>query len=402
LLINSKKHLPALDGLRGLAILLVFFYHYAGGLQHTAHATSMHVFGAIFGFGWSGVDLFFVLSGFLITGILFDTQDDPAYYKKFYVRRSLRIFPIYYIFLAVYGLFAFLRLDGHFHLGHLAFLFYLGYPATLLWPALESVSPSVHFTHLWSLCAEEQFYLIWPWVVSKLKTPFLIVGACLAAISVAPALRTFFVLHDLHAWEYAFLPSRMDALAVGALIAILMRGPGKSLTEKWATPMFLASSLFVAAICIVRRTVYHADGLISTAGFTFIAIAYGALLILAIRPGSLLERVFSMPLLRLFGKYSYGIYLFHFPLSEFLSPKREIFISLTHSFAIGSITFILACLIINLTIAAISFKFIESPIIGLKKRFEYNEDAKTDKQAQLITALPESEQAQQMAAGKYR
>jgi peptidoglycan/LPS O-acetylase OafA/YrhL len=391
LLINSKKHLPALDGLRGLAILLVFFYHYAGGLQHTAHSTSMHVFGAIFGFGWSGVDLFFVLSGFLITGILFDTQDDPAYYKKFYVRRSLRIFPIYYIFLAVYGLFAFLRLDGHFHLGHGAFLFYLGYPAILIWPALESVSPSVHFTHLWSLCAEEQFYLVWPWVVSKLKTPFLLIAACLAAISVAPALRTFFVLHDLHAWEYAFLPSRMDALAVGGLIAILMRGSSKSLTEKWAVPTFLGASVCVAAICLVRRTVDHADGLIGTAGFTFIAIAYGALLILAVREGSWLGWVFSLPLLRLFGKYSYGIYLFHFPLSEFLSPKRELFISITHSFAIGSITFIFACLVINLGVAALSFHFIESPIMGLKKRFEYDRDAKTDKQAALVTVLPELE-----------
>lgn len=391
MLINSKKHLPALDGLRGLAILLVFFYHYAGGLQHTAHSKSMHLFGAIFGFGWSGVDLFFVLSGFLITGILFDTQDDPAYYKKFYVRRSLRIFPIYYIFLGVYGLFAFLRLDGHFHLGHSAFLFYLGYPAILIWPALESVSPSVHFTHLWSLCAEEQFYLVWPWVVSKLRTPFLLIAACLAAISVAPALRIFFVLHDLHAWEYAFLPSRMDALAVGGLIAILMRGPGKSFTEKWATPMFLVSSLCVAAICVVRRTVEHIDGLIGTAGFTFIALTYGALLILAIRPGGLLERVFSLPVLRLFGKYSYGIYLFHFPLSEFLSPKRELFISITHSFSIGSITFIFVCLIINLGVAAVSFHFIESPIIRLKKWFEYDRDTKTETQPQLVTVLPELE-----------
>jgi peptidoglycan/LPS O-acetylase OafA/YrhL len=387
---NSKKHLPPLDGLRGLAILLVFFYHYAGGLQHTAHSTSMHAFGVIFGLGWSGVDLFFVLSGFLITGILFDTQTDSAYYKKFYVRRSLRIFPVYYIFLAVYGLFAWLHLGGHFHLGHIAFLLYLGYPATLLWPALEHVSPSVHFTHLWSLCSEEQFYLVWPWVISKLRTPFLVIGACLAAISVAPALRTFFVLHHLSAWEYAFLPSRMDALAVGGLIAILMRGPGKSLAEKWAMPMFVASSLCVAAICMVRRTVQHADGLIGTAGFTFIAIAYGALLILAIRPGSLLERIFSLPLLRLFGKYSYGMYLFHFPLSEFLSPKREIFISVTHSFAVGSITFILACLIVNLGVAAVSFHFIESPIMGLKKRFEYDRDAKTDK-SQLVTVLPELE-----------
>ena len=391
MLITSKKHLPALDGLRGLAILLVFFYHYAGSLQRTAHSTSMHILGAMFGFGWSGVDLFFVLSGFLITGILFDTQDDPAYYKKFYVRRSLRIFPVYYIFLAVYGLFAFLHLGGHFHLGHLAFLFYLGYPATLLWPALESVSPSVHFTHLWSLCAEEQFYLVWPWVISRLRTPFLIIGACLGAISVAPALRTFFVLHHLSAWEYAFLPSRMDALAVGGLIAILMRGRGKSLTEKWALPVFLASSLCVIGICAARRTVDHADGMIGTAGFTFIAIAYGALLILAVRQGGWLGWVFSLPLLRLFGRYSYGIYLFHFPLSEFLSTKREMLISLTHSFAVGSITFILACLIINLGVAAISFHFIESPIIGLKKRFEYERDAKTENEPQSVAILAELE-----------
>jgi peptidoglycan/LPS O-acetylase OafA/YrhL len=128
-----------------------------------------------------------------------------------------------------------------------------------------------------------------------------------------------------------------------------------------------------------------------TAGFTFIAIAYGALLALAIRRGSVLERIFSLPLLRLFGKYSYGIYLFHFPLSEFLSPKREIFISVTHSFAVGSITFILACLLINLGVAAVSFHFIESPIIGLKKRFEYDRDTKTEKQEQLVTGLPELE-----------
>ena len=391
MVINSKKHLPPLDGLRGLAILLVFFYHYAGGLQHTAHSASMHVFGAIFGFGWSGVDLFFVLSGFLITGILFDTQDDPAYYKKFYVRRSLRIFPIYYIFLVVYGLLAFLHLDGRFHLGHVAFLFYLGYPATLLWPALESISPSVHFTHLWSLCAEEQFYLVWPWVISRLRTPFLIVTACVTAIAVAPALRTFFVLHHLHAWEYAFLPSRMDALAVGGLIAILMRGRGKSITEKWALPVFLTSSLCVIGICVARRTADHADGLIGTAGFTFIAIAYGALLILAICSGSVLERIFSLPLLRLFGKYSYGIYLFHFPLSEFLSPRREAFISTTHSFVIGSITFVVFCLLVNLLVAALSFHLIESPIIGLKKFFEYDGDTRAVKRAQLVAGPPELE-----------
>lgn len=391
MLINSKKHLPALDGLRGLAILLVFFYHYAGGLQHTAHSKSMHLFGAIFGFGWSGVDLFFVLSGFLITGILFDTQDDPAYYKKFYVRRSLRIFPIYYIFLGVYGLLAFFHLDGQFHLGHVAFLFYLGYPVTLLWPALQRISPSVHFTHLWSLCAEEQFYLVWPWVISTLRKRFLILCACGAAISVAPFLRTFFVLHGLNAWEYAFLPSRIDALAVGGLIAVAMRAPSKILIERLAAPVFLACSLCAVSVFVLRRTVDHSDALISTVGFTFIAVGYGALLVLSIRQGSWLEWIFSLAVLRIFGKYSYGIYLFHFPLSEFLSPRREAFISTTHSFVIGSITFMVFCLLVNLLVAVLSFHLIESPIIGLKKHFEYEKDIKPDNHAPFIAVPAELE-----------
>ena len=110
---------------------------------------------------------------------------------------------------------------------------------------------------------------------------------------------------------------------------------------------------------------------IATIGFTLIALAYGGLLTLALRQNSWLDRLLSTTVLRLFGKYSYAMYLFDFPLTVFLSPKRESFIAATHSYALGSGIFLLFCLLLNLVLAAASFHLVESPIMRLKKRFNY-------------------------------
>lgn len=370
--IDFHKRLPALDGLRGIAILAVFFRHYAGGLEKTASSTGLHVLGMLFNFGWSGVDLFFVLSGFLITGILYDTQGTPGYYKTFYARRVLRIFPPYYL-LAVIYLVLTQVLAAHWRWGHLSFLVYLGYPAALIWPALNEVSPMVHITHLWSLCAEEQFYMIWPWTTAKLRTSSAILRACLAVGAAALLLRvaiwaTGWV--DI-GWTHDFLACRMDALAVGAAIAIVVRGPLKHRLLQGAPLVFFPAAASVIAMCFVRRTVDHGDPVIATVGFSVIAVTYGALLVLALRQGSWPERMLSLRVLRVFGKYSYAMYLFDFPLTVFLSPKREVFISTAHSYAIGSAIFLAFCLVVNLLVAAASFHLVESPIMRLKKRFKY-------------------------------
>jgi peptidoglycan/LPS O-acetylase OafA/YrhL len=335
--VDFRKRLPALDGLRGIAILAVFFYHYAGGLPDRVPSGPLHLLGMVFAFGWSGVDLFFVLSGFLITGILYDTQSDPRYYRNFYVRRVLRILPPFY-FLALIYLVLTPLVGAHWRWIHLSYLFYLGFPFALIWPTLMQVSPFVLTTHLWSLCAEEQFYLIWPWMIARLRDSAAVLRACAIAGVLAVLFRiAIWGSNWLSiAWTHDFLVSRMDTLALGAAIAILIRGRLQQHILKWAPLTFVLAAGGVVLMCAARHTVNHSDPVIATIGFSVIALAYAAMLVLALRPGSWVEWFLSLKLLRIFGKYSYGMYLYDLPLTVLLSPRREFFIARTHSYAIGS------------------------------------------------------------------
>ena len=370
--IDFRKRLPALDGLRGIAILAVFFYHYAGGLPDRVPSGPLHLLGMVFAFGWSGVDLFFVLSGFLITGILYDTQSDPGYYRKFYIRRVLRIFPPFYFLALIYVVLTPV-VGAHWRWIHLSYLFYLGFPFALIWPTLMQISPLVLTAHLWSLCAEEQFYLIWPWLIARFRDSASILRACAVAGILAVLFRiAIWGSHSLSiGWTHDFLVSRMDTLALGAAIAILVRGPLQRRMLRWAPLTFVLAAGGVVLMCAVRHTVNHVDPVIATIGFSVIALAYGAMLLLALRPGSWVEWILSLRLLRIFGKYSYGMYLYDLPLTVVLGPRRELFIARTHSYAIGSIVFLVCCLVLNLLIAGASFHLLESPIMRLKSRFKY-------------------------------
>jgi peptidoglycan/LPS O-acetylase OafA/YrhL len=316
------KRLPALDGVRGLAILAVFFYHYAGGLSRNQGSLGLHILGSIFGFGWSGVDLFFVLSGFLITGILYDTQNDVGYYRLFYARRILRIFPIYYLLLLIFlVLTPFFNL--HWQWPHLWFIVYLGYPAALIWPTLITVSPHLLFSHLWSLSVEEQFYMLWPFAI--------------------------------------------------------------------------------IVICTVRRTVAHSDPVILTVGLTVLGLGSSAFVILAAKGGGIAS-LLACRGLRIFGKYSYGLYLYHFPLSVILSPGRERLVAASHSMIFGSCVFIVASLGINLLVAAASFHIIESPLLNLKKKFDYKSVviSPVHRRPEGQNVVPQERQSAQQAGGQSR
>ena len=379
---DFSKRFPGLDGLRGLAILLVYFHNYAGGLLRSQDAAThggsatiwliTKVLGSIFGIGWIGVALFFVLSGFLITGILYDTRHDPSYYRKFYARRALRIFPVYYVFAAILVAIGYL-VRANWHPGDLLFLVYLGFPAAFVWPAMIQVSSALHFTHLWSLCVEEQFYLLWPAPVRKLKDPNALLRLCAATIIVSVAFRTLVWAFgwSIGSWSYGFLLGRIDELAIGAALAILVRGPWKATIQHLAWPIFLLFAAFLAAICGLRHTVDSNDALISTVGYTVIGTLCGALLLLAMAPGSWVQRLFSLDSLRIVGKYSYGFYVYHAALAVALNPLRAQFVTVTRSVILGSGVYLTFCLGLNLAIAALSFHCFEAPIMRWKSQFAY-------------------------------
>jgi len=374
-IVAFTRRIPALDGLRGIAILGVLAYHYSNGGSQSSNA-AVRALSSAFGLGWAGVDLFFVLSGFLITGILFDTMMDPGYYRKFYARRALRIFPIYYLTAAVIFVVG-ASLGVHWRAGHLSFLFFCGFPAALLWPSLIQLPQFIHFTHVWSLSVEEQFYAAWPWLIRRMGCRRNILFTCLGMFVAAVFLRIAFVALASPSWANLFLPCRMDSLAVGAALAIATRTWKASFMSRWAPLVFALSSVSLLLLCWVRGTEDRSDAGIAIWGPSLIALSCGALLVMSLGP---LSRLFSLSVLRLFGRYSYGIYLYHFPLEALLEPLKPRIMAHIRSFAVGSVAYVVACVAIDVSIAALSFHFIESPIMRWKSSFRYSKipDMTTD------------------------
>ena len=310
----APAHIPALDGLRGVAILLVLLLHFMIGQGVPAPSVLVDWwFMGIVRAGWMGVDLFFVLSGFLITGILLDTKGSRHYFRQFYTRRVLRIFPLYYGSLVLFLILLPTLFPGD------RVLRDLQADSVWFWTYLYNVkvaaagfTPSSALGHFWSLAVEEQFYLIWPIVVLCLSRRHL-VGACWAGVVGALLCRIGLRLAGHEVAATVLTPAKMDALAVGGLVALLARGPyGLETIARWAAPV--AGAL---AVPLFGMLAYKAAP--TTVGYTLVAFFWGAILIhvLTASPGGVTKRVFASSTLRFFGRYSYALYVFHHPLLWF-------------------------------------------------------------------------------------
>lgn len=368
----NNKYFPALDGIRALAFAMVFAQHY---FQMP--------------WGWTGVDIFFVLSGFLITGILYDTCEQPHRVRNFYIRRTLRIFPLYYgvmlLLLLSYPLFrwewswawlAWPAYVGNFCRGIHPFVRWSGLQMLADFQPLSRTYPGfqLFLGHFWSLCVEEQFYLVWPWVVFWIRDRRRLMQVCLACVVICPLMRIVgqhvlpqFMLEQevLYRWT----PFRVDALLLGGLVALVRRGPSARGLLVTARAVFcvMATVLVVwmvfnfAALSKLGGYVY--PGWKFSGGLVFADLFSACLIVMALETGSIAFRIFNLRPLRWVGRISYGAYVFHdiFHL--------EIMV-VVHQFTsyVSDVTAVVA-LVFTLLLAWASYRWYETPFIRLKDRW---------------------------------
>ncbi len=312
----GRAHLPILDVLRGTAIIGVLFEHFSMPAAH--HAGVAGFMAKWFAAGGTGVDLFFVLSGFLITGILLEARNEVHFFRNFYARRFLRIFPLYY------GVLAFILIG----LSVAPFLLHAGSPVLKqvhdawggqpwLWTYTTNIAQalgvggfqSTH--HFWTLAVEEQFYMVWPLGVFLFPRRLLI-WVCVGLIAVAWCFRVFFqASHPGSFAVYVLTPCRIDGLAIGSLLACAMEsgwilrlvGPAKIVLPVTAAAIFL-------------RVVHVPPGLawamLHSTFYSMVVLFFGAVMVLALtraqnaRPLGKAGRFLATV-----GRYSYGIYVIH-------------------------------------------------------------------------------------------
>ncbi|HEY8378150.1 MAG TPA: acyltransferase [Nannocystis sp.] len=313
--------MPGLDGVRGLAILLVMLLHLGVMIPETPveHAVLTGVSA-----GWIGVDLFFVLSGALITGILLDSRGGPRYFRNFYIRRVLRIFPLYFSIL-IFSFYVlphfphpklenFARVEGN----EVWYWLYLQNFAIGLQGGCRHAIMDV----TWSLAIEEQFYLVWPLLVHRLPARRL-VRLCLGVIAVGVALRVAAPAMGVDPWlVYVSTPTRLDGLCAGALVALALRSRApREVLERAGRRVLAVGAAVTAVVAALSGGLPHDGRVVQSVGYTSLAAMFAGLVLLTILhsgTGSGVDRIMRSRVLTALGVYSYAIYLFHVPLRAVL------------------------------------------------------------------------------------
>jgi len=364
-------HYPTLDGVRALAILMVVLHNFSFD-DAVLTGLSGRLLSMGTGGGWAGVTLFFVLSGFLITGILLDTQHERGHFRRFYLRRTLRIAPLYYAVLLV--AFVVLPLAGTVPAAVRA-----DQPQQIwLWTYLSNwVGPfdiAGHtFPHFWSLAVEEQFYLLWPLLTWR-RSPQTVLRWGLALAVIAPLVRTGLLLGGgTSGMVYVWSPCRMDALALGGCAAAALRMPQLAAlaTARRRQLLLAAAALFVACIVGLHglpRTTFA----MQTVGHSLLAIDF-SLLVLGLACADLAgdagagTRLWRTAPLRMLARYSYGIYIFHKPLQQLVdTPLRHLLGASLMTSTASNVAYFLAGLAASTVAAALSYHLFEQRFLALK------------------------------------
>lgn len=377
---NSNPHLGhigALDGLRGIAVLMVMVFHFSLGYQW--HGRMGMLYARVIGAGWSGVDLFFVLSGFLITGILYDSKNGEHYFLNFYARRALRIFPLYYgvlfvvlIALPSFGLF---RSDAFRELVHRQGWLWL-YGSNILMSVENSFSvldtPHFLFNGFWSLAVEEHFYFLWPLVILRFERRVLM-GICVGLLIAAFAFRTVLVNNGFWVAAYQLTPCRMDSLAAGAFIAVAMRSQrGNKALVTWGPKVLSAAGISLILLFVYRRGFMLSDRVIQMVGHTLLAIFFATLIsVVVLRSKRMLVLTLQSRALREVGMVSYGLYVFHTVFEPELNSIAPIaWLAQNKIFEVpAALVHTAIAFMVSFGAAWLSFRYFENPINRFKSHF---------------------------------
>jgi peptidoglycan/LPS O-acetylase OafA/YrhL len=372
------NRIKELDGLRGVAVIVVMALHiFKRASYFTTHPILLAIT-KLTSVGWVGVDIFFALSGFLITSILLRAKQEEHYFRNFYVRRVLRIFPLYYAALAVLLLFA-PKIEPEF-----TKQLNIALPVLLLYQQNWAILfKDFHLTQYlgitWSLAIEEQFYLIWPLVVFFLNRQRLLkasIGYIVLSLTVRILCTLFWGnLGDVSRFFYYASFARFEEMLFGALLAVFLTGEGsREPVRRYSLPVFIGSFLGFAALCLMSLPgsmhPEYTNYPLTIGGYTTAALfTTGLVGVFITHPvQDVLRRFFQNPILTFFGKYSYSMYLFHVAAALVL---LDIF---WHGELRGwkpYFLYIITTYSVTVLISLLTWNLLEKHMLGLKKYFEY-------------------------------
>ena len=365
--LKPSRRIAELDGLRGLAILLVMSFHYINNQLVNTAGIIAHALSLVTSFGWVGVDLFFVLSGFLIGSILVRNKRSKNYFSTFYLRRLVRIVPNYFLLVVIFMIILAIPwfADNYFLTGNnvIPAWSYFAMLHNFYMAHLQNFG-NVAMSVTWSIGIEEQFYIIFPFIVYFINDkwlPFILIAAIIMAS---------FIRATYQSWvpQYVLLPCRMDAISFGALIAwINYHYDLKVLARKYFAVLIVILAT-VVGFCGYLYIRYNDLGVIKNSLF---ALVFAILLVFALTyTNSWYGRLLRNKMLVWIGTVSYSLYLFHYlilGIFHHVNGYRE---------GIGiynakDIVVSVIALIVSILFSWLVFKLLETPAVRLGKRLKY-------------------------------
>jgi peptidoglycan/LPS O-acetylase OafA/YrhL len=333
------------------------------------------------GYGVVGVDLFFVISGFLITGLLLEAKGKPHYFRNFYARRTLRIFPLYYFVLACSFLVLplFVTPSPLLAVAQAQQGWLWTYLSNFYIAATSSWESMTYFAHFWSLAIEEQFYLVWPLVVLLASREGL-ARICLGVIVAGLALRIGLVLNGVSELSVSVLtPCRVDTLCVGAFLATHIRRPG--VRDRWVAQsgrVAVLLAIVLAALIVFVAVTKFEPLVLHQVRNSLYALLFAALILVALKGRAddgrfnVVTLVLRSSILRFFGKYSYGLYVYHALLTWLMieAQTEQWLDGVTGNHALTIVVRAVMGVVVSLAVAMLSYHLLEKRFLALKRYFE--------------------------------